>query len=61
VNAIVSVNVNEVVSSGQLPRAFGFVHRVDHEADVGEVWVSTRQTSHYVSSCGGCLPPHAAP
>src|SRR5579863_4645120 len=55
----VNVNVSGEESSGQPPRAFGFVHRVDHVADAG-VWASTRQTPHYAKSCGVCLPPHAA-
>jgi hypothetical protein len=58
VSAIVNVNVSEEVSSGQSPRASGFVHRVDHEGDAEEVWALSRQTSHYVTPCD--VLPHAA-
>lgn len=58
VSAIANVNVSEEVSSGQSPRAFGFVHRVDHEGDAEGVWALSRQTSHYASLCG--VLPHAA-
>ena len=62
-NAIVTGIVSGEASSGPSQRAFDFVHRVDHETmtAAAEIWVSIRQTSRYVRSCGVCLPPHAAP
>lgn len=57
-SANVSANVNEEVSSGQSSRAFGFVHRVDHEAGAEGVWALSQQTSHYATPCS--VLPHAA-